>query len=150
MHFGIFFSCSPEVKNQNCKSIADVAGISIKPLHLSNTHKVKAFQLKGFLLSFLGGLVLRTILGDLITKTRRSWARPSIRCASSKSLTCTFLPRVFLAVVSSPHRQQHLSSSTFKRLNLRESQYPPRKQAGLFSRSQFETEYLNTSPASVC
>lgn len=80
----------------------------------------------------------------------QSYALPSLRCASSKSLTSTFLPRVFLAVVCSPRSQQHLSSSTFKRFNLRESQYPPRKQAELLSRSQFETEYLNTSPASIC
>lgn len=80
----------------------------------------------------------------------RSYAPPSIRCASSKSLTSTFLPRVFLALVSSPRSQQHLSSSTFKCFNLRESQYPPQEQAELLSRSQFETEYLNTLPASIC
>lgn len=56
----------------------------------------------------------------------------------------------FFAVVSSPRSQQHLSSSTFKCFNLRESQYPPQEQAGLLSRGQFETEYLNTLPASIC
>lgn len=80
----------------------------------------------------------------------RNYARPSIKCASSKRLTSTFLPRVFLAVVSSPRSQQHLSSSTFKCFNLRESQYPPREQAELLSGGQFETEYLNTLPASIC
>lgn len=92
----------------------------------------------------------REKLRDLITKTRRNYARPSVRCASSEGLTSTFLPRVVLAVVSSPRSQQHLSSSTFKCFNLRESQYPRREQAELLSRSQFETEYLNTLPASIC
>lgn len=65
------------------------------------------------------------------------------RCTHSKTPPSTFLPtRVFLAVASSPHSQQHLSSSTFKYFNLRESQYARREQAERLSWGQFETESL--------
>lgn len=55
--------------------------------------------------------------------------------------TSTFLPHVYF-LWSPPVRIQHLSPSTFKYFNLRESQYPRREQAERSGWSQFETEYL--------
>lgn len=151
-----FFKQSKRFKNQNFKSLAAVAGESMKPLFVSVKHSL-TFWWGG---QSSGGFTHTSLRSRRemrpAKKARfncpksRSYARPSTRCASSKSLTSTFLPRAFLAVVSSPRSQQHLSSSTFKCFNLRESQYPPREQAELLSRGQFETEYLNTLPASIC
>lgn len=65
----------------------------------------------------------------------------SIRCADSKAPASTFLPHVYFLWLP-PVRIQHLSPSTFKYFNLRESQYPRWEQAERSAWSQVETEYL--------